>query len=137
MSFPIKEKMIMVEERRKIERYPMVGKIEITTNDNREITAHIANISFMGICAYSADRIAALTNIMMKVMFTDSFGREQEVSIDGIVIRVAGVGKVYEMGIRFSHYLSQYNNPVLFRHFSQIAATVSDSDKQSAQNHFI
>jgi len=45
------------------------------------------NISFSVIYAYSADRIDELTNIMMKVMSTDSSGREQAVSIDGIVIR--------------------------------------------------
>ena len=109
----------------------MVGKVVITTNDNREITDHIMNISFSGIYAYSAERIDELTNIMMMVMFTDSSGREQAVSIDGIVIRVTEAGKVFEMGIRFSHYLCQHNKPVLFRHFSQIEARGNDSDMQS------
>jgi hypothetical protein len=59
---------------------------------------------------------------MMKVMLTECSGREQAVCIDGIVIRVTEAEKVYEMGIRFFHYLSQHDKPVLFRHFSQIAA---------------
>jgi hypothetical protein len=105
----------------------MVGKVVITTNDDREITAHIMNISVSGIYAYSAHRIAELTDIMMRVIFLDSCGREQEVPINGAVERITEVGKVYEMGIRFSHYLSQHNKPVLFWHLSQIAATVNDS----------
>ncbi len=117
----------MFEEKRKFQRYPMVGKVVITTNDDREITAHIMNISFLGIYAYSAHRIAEVTDIMMKVIFLDSSGREQEVPIDGEVVRVTEVGKVYEMGIRFSHYLSQQNKPVLFWHLSEIAAMVNDS----------
>lgn len=82
------------------------------------------NISFSGIYAYSADLIDELTHIMIKVMFTDSSGREQAVCIDGIVIRVTEAEKVYEMGIRFYHYLRPHNKPVLFRHFAQIAAKV-------------
>ena len=41
----------------------MVGKVVITTNDNREITDYIMNILFSGIYAYSADRINELTYI--------------------------------------------------------------------------
>lgn len=116
----------MFEEKREFQRYPMVGKVVITTKDNREIPAHITNISFSGIGVYSADYLAELTNVMIRIMFTDSCGKEHEVPIDGIVSWVVKTGKVYEMGIRFYNYLSYHNKPVLLEHLCQIAAKVKD-----------
>ncbi len=108
------------ESSRSVPRHPIFGKATIIMPDKKEILALIANISLGGLGLYSASKIKKLTQITVKITFTDTSSKEHEAYVEGIVNWVTKKSEIYELGISFTEELNSKKQPVLYKHITEI-----------------
>lgn len=106
---------------RKWYRYHFFGTASVKVlKENTVIDTTIADISFSGMGLYSPAPISEGKKVMIKISFINRSGKSCEDTATGRVDWQLKFGNTYLMGISFDEELTVINQPMLFKHLTEL-----------------
>jgi hypothetical protein len=106
---------------RKWYRYHFFGTASVQVlKENTVIDTTIADISFSGMGLYSSAPIGKGKKVMIKISFINRSGKSCEDTATGRVDWQLKFGNTYLMGISFDEELTLINQPMLFKHLTEL-----------------
>ncbi len=106
---------------RKWYRYHFFGIASVKVlKENTAIDTTIADISFSGMGLYSPTPIGKGKKVMIKISFINRSGKSCEDTATGRVDWQLKFGNTYLMGISFDEELTIINQPMLFKHLTEL-----------------
>jgi hypothetical protein len=106
---------------RKWYRYHFFGTASVKVlKENTAIDTTIADISFSGMGLYSPAPIGKGKKVMVKISFINRDGKACEDTVKGKIDWQLKFGNTYLMGISFDEELTVINQPMLFKHLTEL-----------------
>lgn len=115
----------MPKNRRKYRRYPIFATALIKIKNKKDAVpfeSMAANISQSGLGIYSYVPVDKGTPVSIEIKFIAIKGFEQKDAIEGKIVHLSKLGKLYYMGIAFDEELNPVAQPFLYNHFWKIAS---------------
>lgn len=116
---------IMPKNRRKYRRYPIFATALIKIKNKKDaapVESLVSNISQSGLGIYSYVSVDKGTPVSIEITFIAIKGFEQTDTIEGKIVHLSKLGKLYYMGIAFDEELNPVAQPFLYNHFWKIVS---------------
>ena len=80
----------------------------------------VANISRSGLGLYSYSRIEKGISVSIEITFVSLKGSKHKDTVDGEVVWLSKLGRLYYIGVAFYEELNPAKQPVLYEHFWKV-----------------